>query len=120
MNVKLDTKEKFSVITPQESELTANMSAVFQELLLSFLENPIPHVILCLKSVDNIDKDLVDMILNVQSHYYEKNCSFIICEVPENLNSFFEDSLNITPTEIEAWYLLHMDEIERELMKDFE
>ena len=37
MNVKIDTKEKFTVITPQISELTANMTVELSNLLLPYL-----------------------------------------------------------------------------------
>ena len=32
----------------------------------------------------------------------------------------FLESMNVTPTESEAWDIVQMEEIERELMKDFD
>ncbi len=120
MNVKIDTKEKFSVIIPEESTLSANMSEKFQELLQSYLQKTIPHVILNLKHSEQIDEKTVVMILTVQNQFYANNCSFVICEINEKIKPLFEESVNITPTESEAWDIVQMEEIERELMKDFE
>jgi hypothetical protein len=46
MNVKIDTKEKFAVISPLATELTANMTEELSEMLLSYIQKDIPHLIL--------------------------------------------------------------------------
>lgn len=120
MNFKIDTKEKFSVIIPEERNLSANLSDNLQQILQSFLDQTIPHVILSLKETENIDKQVAEMIMMVQNQFYENKNSFIICEVPVNAKQLFEESVNVTPTESEAWDILQMEEIERELMKDFD
>ena len=52
MNVKIDTKEKFTVITPEQAQISANMTAGLQKLLLSYLNKDIPHIILNLKLLE--------------------------------------------------------------------
>ncbi len=53
MNVKIDTKEKFTVITPMNADLTANMTEELSELLLGYLQKDIPHIVLNMKNVLN-------------------------------------------------------------------
>jgi anti-anti-sigma regulatory factor len=96
------------------------MSEILQEILYSFLEKTIPHVILSLTQIKSLDEPAAKMIISVQNQFYEKNCSFVICEVADNIKPLFEESMNVTPTESEAWDILQMEEIERELMKDFD
>ena len=125
MNVKLDTKEKFTVITPEESEITANMTVELQQLLDSFKIKDIPHLVFNFDQVKKIDEATLQMIVQQQQEFYNDNNSFVICGLNETIIKTLEtkdclDVMNITPTESEAWDIVQMEEIERELMKDFD
>ena len=125
MNVKIDTKEKFSVITPKESDITANMTDQLIEMLHSYLSKELPHIILNMKYVNHIDNETAEKISGLQHQFYEKKASFIVCELKNTVETLFKvndlfDSMNVTPTESEAWDIVQMEEIERELMKDFD
>ena len=56
MNVKIDTKEKFTVITPKEEVLSVNMTEELARLLVAYMQKDIPHVILNLKEVKIIEE----------------------------------------------------------------
>jgi anti-anti-sigma factor len=125
MNVKIDTKEKFSVITPEVSELTANMSENLLNLLQSYQQKEIPHVVLNLSNVQQIDDEVLDLIVEQQQSFYQENFSFVICCLNAEIITKLEekeylDTMNITPSESEAWDILQMEEIERELLNDFD
>jgi len=125
MNVKIDTKEKFTVITPKESEFSANMTDDMAELMLPYLSKDNPHIVLNMKDVEIIHEDVAEKIAGLQQQFYEKNASFIICELRNHVENTFKqlnllDVMNITPTESEAWDILQMEEIEREIMGDFD
>lgn len=121
MNVKTDTKEKFTVITPLEEALSVNMTEELSQLLLNHLQKDIPHVVLNMDQVKSMDEKSGELLATTQQNFYEANCSFVIC----NLRPGVEDSLdkldllelmNVTPTESEAWDIVQMEEIERELL----
>ena len=125
MNVKIDTKEKFTVITPKESDISANMTDQLADMLLPYLDNDIPHIILNMRHVNNVVDEATEKIAGLQQQFYEKNVSFIVCELQNNVESLFDrkelsGTMNITPTESEAWDILQMEEIEREIMRDFD
>ena len=125
MNVKIDTKEKFTVITPKESDISANMTDRLAETLLFYLDKEIPHIILNMKDVNSVSDTVAEMIAGLQQRFYEKNVSFIVCELQNNVESSFTgkellDTMNVTPTESEAWDILQMEEVEREIMRDFD
>ena len=122
MNVKIDTKEKFVVITPHESELTAIMTEELAVMLHTYLQKDIPHIILNLSVVNNVDESGCEILANIQQEFYENDCSFVICAlhaaVEEKLDQLeLLEILNVTPTESEAWDIIQMEEIERELMQ---
>ncbi|MEX0636381.1 MAG: STAS domain-containing protein [Ferruginibacter sp.] len=125
MNVKIDTKEKFSVLLLEETDLSANMSENLTELLRLFLSKPIPHLILSMKNVQNMDKSVAQKLSAIQQEFYEKNCSFVICELNKSVEIMLDELglleyMNYTPTESEAWDIVQMEEIERELLGDFD
>ncbi len=121
MNVKIDTKERFTVITPEETHLSVNMTEELSLLLLSFLQKDIPHIVFNMHAVESVDELMGEKLALLQQEFYEKNCSFVIC----NLKTAVEDllnkkelleSMNVTPSESEAWDMVQMEEIERELL----
>lgn len=125
MNVKTDTKEKFSVITPVESDISANMTEELKELLLSYLQKDIPHIVLKMNEVKSLALEAGEAIALVQQQFYEKNASFVICEMSQDIEDQLEtqellEIMNVTPTESEAWDIVQMEEIERELLGDFD
>ena len=125
MNVKIDTKEKFTVITAIEPDISANMTEELSDLLLIYTDKSIPHVILNMKNVQTITKETGEKFASLHQQFYDKKCSFVICELNEEVENLLEESeildvLNITPTESEAWDIVQMEEVERELLKDFD
>jgi anti-anti-sigma regulatory factor len=119
MKVKIDTKEKFNVITLEETRLSANMTEDLNKMLLLYLKKEIRNVVINLKQVSEIDKEVGDMILKVQQTFYDNYASFVLCEIQKPVETFFDklevlEVLNVTPTESEAWDIVQMEEIERE------
>lgn len=120
MKVKIDTKEKFDVITIQEQVLSANMTEELHTLLILYLEKEIKNVVLKLNEVAALDVAVAEKIANIQQAFYEKNSSFVICELQKPVEDFLDnlkllEVMNVTPTESEAWDIIQMEEIERTL-----
>ncbi len=123
MNVKIDTKERFTVITPEEAHLSVNMTDELNQLLLGYLQKDIPHVILKMDPVQSVDEEMGENIARLQSKFYENDCSFVICALQKDVVQLLESKellelMNTTPTESEAWDILQMEEIERDFLRD--
>jgi anti-anti-sigma factor len=123
MNVKTDTKEKFHVITIEEASIAANMTAEMEDCLQSFMKNNVKNVILNCKDIQTMDDAAAEALVKIQQNFYEHNASFVICELQSGVeNSLdktgFLELINATTTESEAWDIIQMEEIERELMDD--
>ena len=121
MKVKTDTKEKFHVITVAETHFTADMAAELTDLLLVHLQNDVKNVILNLKELQSLDEQAAENLVKLQQNFYETNASFVICELQKPVEDFFDkiellEILNNTPTESEAWDIVQMEEIEREML----
>src|SRR5678815_231005 len=93
MKVKIDTKEKFHVITLLQPELTATMTGEFSDRLLSFLQSDIKNIVLNLKELQSIDNISAENLVKVQQKFYETNASFVICELQPQVEQFFDLSL---------------------------
>jgi anti-anti-sigma factor len=121
MQVKIDTREKFHVITLMEPVLAANMTAALEECLLPFVEKDIKNVVLNMEDIKDIDSAAATSLLDIHQHFYDQQSSFVVCNLQPAISEVLDetgvlDSLNVTPTESEAWDIVQMEEIERELM----
>ncbi len=123
MNVKTDTKEKFHVITIEDATIAANMTAEMLDYIGSYLKNNVKNVILNCKDIQNMDDAAAEALVNLQQQFYEQNASFVVCGLQAGLEKQLDEAgllemMNTTPTESEAWDIIQMEEIERELMDD--
>lgn len=125
MEVKTDTKEKFHAISVSTATLSANMAAALKEQVEPLLQQDIKNIVLNMEAVGNIDEEAAEMLVKLQQIFYDGHASCVIC----GLQPAVEDSLdkmdllelmNVTPTESEAWDIVQMEEIERELLGDEE
>ena len=121
MNDKIDTKEKFHVITVGGPVLSADMAGELSTKLQSFLNNSIKNIILSLTEVTQLDEVVGEMLVNTQQKFYEQGASFVICEMRKNVEEFLDSKsllelMNCTPTLSEASDIVQMEEIEREFL----
>lgn len=121
MQLKIDTKEKFHVITIKEPEIAANMTAALDESLLPFLEMPVKNVVLNLEDTQKLDIAAAEKLLALQQTFYEQHASFVLCCLQPQVEQALDEQellelMNSTPTESEAWDIVQMEEIERELL----
>jgi len=123
MEVKIDTKEKFHAITLPGNSLSATMTDELEACLLPYLQNDVKNIVLILKDLQNLDIAAAEKLLTIQQTFYENNASFVICEVQRPVEDFLEqheflEVMNITPSQSEAWDIVQMEEVERELLND--
>ncbi len=123
MQVKTNTKERFHVITVTDPTLTADMAAELTDLLLAYLQNDVKNLILNLKELQSLDEIAAERLVKLQQNFYEKNSSFVICELQKQVEEFLDnvnllEVMNTTPTESEAMDIVQMEEIERDLLDD--
>ncbi|NCI50439.1 STAS domain-containing protein [Sediminibacterium roseum] len=121
MHFKIDTKEKFTVVTPISGVLSANIAAELAQTGSGILEKDVKNVILQMEQVSAVDDGAAAVLLEMSQQFYESNASFVICCLQPAVEEQLEqkellEMLNVTPTESEAWDIVQMEEIERELL----
>ena len=122
MQVKIDTKEKFHVITVNNASLSADMTGHLDDTLIPYLQNGVPNIILNLAEVQSIDNLTAEWLVKIQQKFYEAGHSFVVCHLQPGVEKFLDDAdllemMNVTPTTSEAGDIVQMEEIERELMR---
>ena len=70
-----------------------------------------------------MDDAAAETLVKLQQSFYEQNASFVVCSLQPAVEESLDKTgllelMNITPTETEAWDIIQMEEIERELMDD--
>lgn len=123
MEVKTDTKEKFHVITVMDPQLSATMTDELAGCLLPYLKNEVKNLVLILKNTTQVDLPAAEQLVRVQQQFYEQNASFVLCELQPGVEEFLDQNdllemMNVTPSESEAWDIVQMEEIERELFRE--
>jgi anti-anti-sigma factor len=121
MNFKIDTKEKFTVITPLSEDLSDKLTEELVQIATEQLKKDLKNMVVNLKNVFSINESAATHLVKLEQTFYENNASFVICELQPSVETEFEkdellDLINITPTESEAGDIVQMEEIERELM----
>ena len=124
MKFKIDTREKFTIITPVSDFSSDNLTAEFKELINLQLQHK-TNLVINLKNVVNTNEQSIEQLAALQQRFYEESISFVICEVQPAVATVInklelDDVMNITPTESEAWDIVQMEEVERELLGEDE
>jgi anti-anti-sigma regulatory factor len=74
-----------------------------------------------LGAVKDWDLSIMELLAQHQEVFYDNNTSFVLCSLSDDLQNAldlteFGEVMNLTPTESEAWDIVQMEEIERELL----
>ena len=127
MELKIDTKEKYQLLTPAGATITAIIAAEIVTVCNKCLESPLKNMVLNLENVEEIAPDACQTLTDLQQAFYDKSASFVMCCLSDKLEDSFDslgllEVLNLTPTLSEASDIVMMEEIERELLDsdDFE
>jgi len=125
MLVKIDTKEKFHVITLNSTNIAANMTAEINNSLHPLLQTAVKSIVFNLNNIQVVEPAAAESLAHLQQYFYENNASLVFCELQKPVEELLEDQqllevMNITPTESEAWDIVQMEEIERDLLGDEE
>jgi anti-anti-sigma factor len=125
MKVKTDTKEKFTVIHVETPQMTANLAAELDLQLNELLKGKTKNVVLSLAGMGAIDEEAAERLVRTQQKFYEQGASFVVCELKPAVEEDLDQKellelMNVTPTESEAWDIVQMEEIERELLDEEE
>ncbi len=121
MQYQTEQKEKFTVITLLENSLSSNLVPELAELMTKIGTESPKNLVLNFGKVVRWELPIIEQLANAQQAFYDNNTSFVICCLSNSLQELLDlteyaELMNITPTESEAWDIVQMEEIERELL----
>ena len=121
MHYKIDTKEKFTVLSLLDPNLSSNLVPELNDLIKKLGTNSPKNLVLNLEGVKDWDLSIMELLAQHQEVFYDNNTSFVLCCLSDHLQTSldsteFGEIMNLTPTETEAWDIVQMEEIERELL----
>jgi len=121
MNYKIDTKEKFTVLSLLDHSLSSNLVPELKELIQKLGSNSPKNLVVNLSEVKHWELSIMALFAQHQELFYDNNTSFVLCCLSDDLQNAldlteFGEIMNLTPTETEAWDIVQMEEIERELL----
>ena len=121
MHYKIDTKEKFTVLSLLDPNLSSNLVPELNDLIKKLCTNSTKYLVLNLEGVKDWDLSIMELLAQHQEVFYDNNTSFVLCCLSDDLQTSldsteFGEVMNLTPTETEAWDIVQMEEIERELL----
>ena len=121
MQYQTEPKEKFTVIKILDTTLSSNLVPELAKITQEILAKSPKNLVLNLEKVQSLEAPVLEQLAQSQEQFYDNNASFVICCLSDSLNkqldqSDWGDVMNTTPTESEAWDIVQMEEIERELL----
>jgi anti-anti-sigma factor len=121
MHYKIDTKEKFAVLSLLDPSLSSNLVPELNDLIKNLSLTSPKNLVLNLAAVKDWDLSIMALLAQHQEVFYDNNTSFVLCCLSDGLQNAldmteFGEMMNLTPTESEAWDIVQMEEIERELL----
>ena len=121
MQYQTEQKEKFTVITLLENSLSSNLVPELAELMTKIGAATPKNLVLNFGKVVRWELPIIEQLANAKQAFYDNNTSFVICCLSNSLQELLDlteyaELMNITPTESEAWDIVQMEEIERELL----
>ena len=121
MQYQTEQKEKFTVVTLLENSLSSNLVPELAELMTKIGAATPKNLVLNFGKVVRWELPIIEQLANAQQAFYDNNTSFVICCLSNSLQELLDlteyaELMNITPTESEAWDIVQMEEIERELL----
>ena len=121
MQYKIDTKEKITVLTLLDPSLSSNLVPELTDLIKNLGLTSPKNLVLNLGAVKDWDLSIMALLAQHQEIFYDNNTSFVLCSLSDDLQNAldateFGEVMNLTPTESEAWDIVQMEEIERELL----
>ena len=121
MHYKIDTNEKFTVLSLLDTSLSSNLVPELTDLVKKLGTTSPKNLVLNLEGVKDWDLSIMELLAQHQEVFYDNNTSFVLCCLSDDLQTSldsteFGEVMNLTPTETEAWDIVQMEEIERELI----
>lgn len=125
MKIKVDTKEKFQVLRPELPELSVIMAEAITQLVVKGFATEAKNAIIDMSGILEADEQALVELATLLQLCQKNKASLVFFAVKPAVKTAMQgldliDVFQLTPTESEAWDMVQMEEMERELFGDEE
>lgn len=118
MPYTLETREKFDILKPEADFNFNELSRLAEEIRQNG-----KSLIMDLSVINQLTNLHLDALVQVHNEFYQNDLSFALCQPQEQVKTIWHahaetDTLNLTPTLIEAIDLVSMEGLEREFLSE--
>lgn len=97
------------------------MAAELSDQLVAYLKGNPKNLVVNMAGVKSLEEIAAEKLVRLQQKFYEENASLVMCCLTSEVEDYLDDKsllelFNTTPTESEAYDIVQMEEIERELL----
>lgn len=122
MKYKIDTREKFDIITPIYAQFDPILSDQLNELVDDSRENG-RSLLLDLERIQELSEENIRLLETLHHEMYQDNLSFVLCHIhtpckQKIAEMELEHTLNMAPKLIEAIDIISMEALERDLLSE--
>lgn len=123
MKIKVDTKEKFIVLRLTGPLFSVKMAEDLAHIVRERMKGSVKNVIIDFSDTKEAAEQALMKMAGLHQLSYKNHASFVLCGIHSDVQFLLEklnlwESLNITPTESEAWDMVQMEEMERDMFGD--
>ena len=120
MDFKIDTRDTFSVITPESENITVNMTDDLRSTFEKMRQSGSQNFIVDFQNCKTIDEDAQQSLVDMHEECYSMGRSLVFTGVKGKVLASLKVSetdtlLNVTPKMIEAIDIISMEILERDL-----
>jgi len=123
MNFKIDTRDTFTVITPETAEITVNLTGELQRRMEEMRQSGSQNFIIDLQHCTSLSVDAIEQMVAMHEESYSGDASLVFTGVTGNVTAVLKENesdlvLNIAPKMIEAVDIISMEILERDLFNE--
>lgn len=125
MNFKIDTKENYTLLTPDSTCLDENLTAALQQKWTELSNNGPINIIVDLNKCESASDTVMDALVQLHELAYNEDQSLVFTDLKSELRIALSDheyyhAINIAPTMIEAIDIIKMEVLQRDMFGDDE
>jgi anti-anti-sigma regulatory factor len=123
MKFKIDTKDTFTIIMPEEGQIDAKMTAALQEQVQEIRQSGSNNLIVDFENCIEMDGTSVQGLVELHEESYSQDMSLVYTGISkQGINILKQDEtdllINIAPTMKEAIDIISMEILERDLFNE--
>jgi anti-anti-sigma regulatory factor len=120
MDFKIDTRDTFSVISPETDLITVILTDALEEYMDKIRQSGSSNFIIDLSKCANIEPEAVLQFAKMHEDCYDRNNSLVLTGLQARVLNVFKENevdllINIAPKMIEAIDIISMEILERDL-----